>query len=249
VFVESFKSYLGQKLVGVYLHGSLAMGCFNPASSDVDVLVVVADKLNRDEKRTLSQLLLQISGQVRLEMSVVTLQSLQTFYHPSLYELHFSGSNKEGFERGYVDLTTEKTDPDLAAHFVITKARGICLYGQPIVNVFPDFPKRDYLDSIVTDAETSYKNIVARPDEGECSVPTYGVLNFCRILAFMEQGLMMSKLEGGHWGVEHLPVQYRPVIQEALEEYQASGTADRVDCKLLKQFANYARAEIQRNSK
>ncbi|HJW82735.1 MAG TPA: hypothetical protein VJ754_00380, partial [Anaerolineae bacterium] len=31
---------LGENLVGVYLHGSLALGCFNPAQSGVDLLVV-----------------------------------------------------------------------------------------------------------------------------------------------------------------------------------------------------------------
>ena len=40
--VDLFKEELGSHLVGVYLHGSLAMGCFNPEASDVDLLVVAA---------------------------------------------------------------------------------------------------------------------------------------------------------------------------------------------------------------
>ena len=32
---------LGDTLVGVYLHGSAAMGCYHPAHSDLDLLVVV----------------------------------------------------------------------------------------------------------------------------------------------------------------------------------------------------------------
>lgn len=42
--VELFKEELGGNLVGIYLHGSLAMGCFNPDTSDVDLLLVVRDK-------------------------------------------------------------------------------------------------------------------------------------------------------------------------------------------------------------
>jgi hypothetical protein len=44
---------------------------------------------------------------------------------PTPYELHFSPDNKQAFENESVDLTGSKTDPDLAAHFVITKERGM----------------------------------------------------------------------------------------------------------------------------
>src|SRR5215471_7750836 len=54
---------LSQKLRGVYLHGSLALGCFNPVRSDVDVLVVVAGPLQLDEKLRLVDLLLSVSAE------------------------------------------------------------------------------------------------------------------------------------------------------------------------------------------
>jgi len=38
-FVERNKEILEDSLVGIYLHGSAAMGCFNPAKSDIDLLV------------------------------------------------------------------------------------------------------------------------------------------------------------------------------------------------------------------
>ena len=33
---------LGQNLLGIYLHGSLALGGFQPSRSDIDVIVVIA---------------------------------------------------------------------------------------------------------------------------------------------------------------------------------------------------------------
>ena len=35
--VDLFKEELGDNLVGIYLHGSLAMGRFNPDTSDIDL--------------------------------------------------------------------------------------------------------------------------------------------------------------------------------------------------------------------
>ncbi|MDD6156298.1 MAG: nucleotidyltransferase domain-containing protein [Lachnospiraceae bacterium] len=46
-FVIQSRKILGDNLTGVYLHGSAAMGCFNPEESDIDLLVVVKDALSQ----------------------------------------------------------------------------------------------------------------------------------------------------------------------------------------------------------
>ena len=40
-FVEKTKEILKDRLTGIYLHGSAAMGCFNSGKSDVDLIIVV----------------------------------------------------------------------------------------------------------------------------------------------------------------------------------------------------------------
>lgn len=40
--VSTLRDHLGAELIGVYLHGSLAMDAFDPGRSDVDVLAVCA---------------------------------------------------------------------------------------------------------------------------------------------------------------------------------------------------------------
>ena len=40
-FVEKSKEILQDNLVGVYLHGSAVMGCYNPANSDIDLIVEI----------------------------------------------------------------------------------------------------------------------------------------------------------------------------------------------------------------
>ena len=40
-FLRACLDCMGGNLVGVYLHGSAAMGCFHPARSDLDYLVVL----------------------------------------------------------------------------------------------------------------------------------------------------------------------------------------------------------------
>lgn len=59
---ESWKTHAGESLVGVYLHGSVALGAFQPASGDLGVLVVVKDALTIETKLKIAQDLLEIDG-------------------------------------------------------------------------------------------------------------------------------------------------------------------------------------------
>ena len=49
--------------------------------------------------------------------------------------------------------------------------------------------------------------------------PTYMILNLCRVLAYKEDELILSKQEGGKWGLENVPEIYHPLILQALNEY------------------------------
>ena len=42
---------LGDNLLGIYLHGSLALGGFQPGRSDIDVIVVTAHMMDLEAKR------------------------------------------------------------------------------------------------------------------------------------------------------------------------------------------------------
>src|SRR5262249_53046683 len=237
------RALLGDELIGIYLHGSLAMNSFNPVSSDIDFLIVVKDQLSLADKREDSKILIELSDKAPakgFEMSVITLGSLKHFKYPTPYELHFANSIKQDFEDGKVDFATNKTDPDLAAHFVITRARGVALYGPPVIDIFPDVPKKYYLQSIASDAEWSFNDVTNGPDGKKGEVSIYAVLNFCRVLAFINQGLICSKREGGEWALQHLPIEYAQLIQESLKEYAKTGIAEPVEISLLKQFARYA---------
>lgn len=244
--VTGFSKSLGKNLVGIYLHGSLAMGCFNPDSSDIDILIIVENSLSLKTKRDLGKSLLGLlkNNPQKIDLSILLLESLKKFKHPTPFEFHFSDEHKAAFLNETINLRTRKKDPDLAAHLVITKKHGIVLLGKPIKDLFLDIPDKDYLDSIARDSKWSYNNIKDGPDRGKCGVPSYAVLNFCRVLAFTRARLVLSKINGAEWAIENLPSKYHPIIKEALNEYSKNGSSKKVNCRLLKQFAEYSYQEI-----
>lgn len=246
---EGYLDILKNNLIGIYIHGSIAMNCFNPKLSDVDFLVIVKDKLDIDSKKKIIKLLLDLSDSnptTRLEMSIVLQTTLRKFEYPTPFELHYSNEWKQNYKNGKVDYTKENKDPDLAAHLVITKERGMCLVGKPISEVFFEVPEKYYLKSIIHDSERSLDNISKGPDIGTCTVPTYAVLNLCRVFAFIDDGIITSKSEGGEWGLKNLPQKYRPIIQQALNKYTCNEVVKNVEAKTLKQFAIYAKNRFKK---
>jgi streptomycin 3"-adenylyltransferase len=58
---QEFKTRLAGNLLGIYLHGSLAMNCFNPLRSDIDLLVVTRSGMSLEKKREKAESLLENS--------------------------------------------------------------------------------------------------------------------------------------------------------------------------------------------
>ncbi len=235
-FVEQSKIILRDDLVGVYLHGSAVMGCFNPEKSDVDLIVVVERPLTDPVKRTYMDTVIRCSavGPAKgIEMSVVLREVCRPFVYPTPYELHYSAGHLKRYEEDPDDYIREMngTDKDLAAHFTIINKRGKCLYGAPIEAVFAEVPGSDYLDSLWYDVEGAPEEII--------QYPMYLTLNLARVLAYKEEGLILSKKEGGEWAIGNLPAEYHPLIKDALREYAESADVA-YDEALAVRYAEYA---------
>jgi len=105
------------------------------------------------------------------------------------------------------------TDQDLAAHFVITKNRGIVLYGKAISEVFGEIPSEAYLYSIKSDIMDLQDDVIDNP--------IYIILNLCRVLSYVKDGLVLSKKEGGEWVLKNIDGKYRGLIKDALVFYSS----------------------------
>lgn len=215
---DAYQSILGSKLTGIYVHGSLAFGCFRWDVSDIDFLVVVREPLTLSQKEALIAKLLELDDYAPpkgLEMSVVLEQVCTSFRYPTPFELHFSNAHKSRCRENLAEYcrTMNGTDPDLAAHITVIHRVGYALYGKPIPEVFGPVPKEAYLDSILGD--------IADASEAITQQPVYCILNLCRVLAYLEEGLVLSKEQGGYWGISHLP-EHAALIRSALDTYTQS---------------------------
>ena len=241
--LTTFQQLLSNNLTGIYLHGSLAMGCFNPQRSDIDLLVVTQHGMSVETKRDVVRCLLAYSlSPAPVEISFLVEQDIQPFEHPLLFDLHYSESWREQYTRVLADGAwrsrndEKKRDPDLAAHITVTRARGICLVGKPILDVLPAVPPANYIASIVGD----FRDALAERED----MPVYFTLNACRVLAYLREGHIYSKDEGGTWALRTLPTELRGVVQQALDIYRGNRADAPFDEFVLSQFAQYMEQNI-----
>ncbi|WP_034438981.1 aminoglycoside adenylyltransferase domain-containing protein [Clostridium ihumii] len=205
-----------RNLIGVYLHGSSVMGCFNPTKSDLDILFVVESAITDIQKKMFMDVIIALNDNAPakgIEMSIVRSEYCKNFVYPTPFDLHFSNMHLNWYKSNpteYIEKMNGK-DPDLAAHFVITKNRGIVLYGKPINDVFGEIPSEAYLDSIKRDIADSQDEVIDNS--------IYIILNLCRVLAYVQDRLVLSKKEGGEWGIKNIDGKYQGLIKEALACY------------------------------
>lgn len=246
-FVRDTRTILGENLTGIYLHGSLALGCFNPERSDIDLLVVTRQPMAPETKRLMSGLMLAQSGAPSpLEASWVLESELKRWRHPFPYDLHFSESWRSRFEANLnrldweMWLSREKLDRDLAAHFtILTRRGGVVLYGPPVQQVFPAVPAADYIDSLLADFEPCRDKIEENP--------VYSVLNMLRIYWYLKEGQISSKEEAGRWGVKTLPESdLRTTAAIALDLYAGAELTGNFTPEGLLRFARFMDAEVER---
>lgn len=232
--VEKSRQIFKENLTGIYLHGSMAMGCFHPVKSDIDLIVVVREQITDQQKLQFMNHIVELNAAAPakgIELNIVMEKDCRDFLYPTPFTLHFSSAHLQWFLDNPEDYIQKMNgvDKDLAAHFTIIKNYGMVLCGAEIDDVFADVPRNAYIDSIWFDIENAKEEITENP--------VYVILNLCRVAAFLKNDLIVSKKQGGEWALQSLPAQYQPLISLALQSY-ASGDDIEIDQTEAQKFAD-----------
>ncbi|GLV55328.1 streptomycin 3''-adenylyltransferase [Dictyobacter sp. S3.2.2.5] len=217
--LDEFQHILGDNLLGIYLGGSLAAGGFNPERSDINLLVVTARELEAENKRKIIELLLRVSRTpAPLDITFVVEQAIHNLPQPLPVDWHYDESLREDYKHALHNTgdtqwngTTPPNDR-LIIELATLRQYGICLYGEPVAEAIPAVPQEVFRSALIR----YLQDIKAHPLQDPISF----VLDTSRGLAYLREGLFLSKRDGGTWGLTHLPEQYRPLLQQVQAIYQ-----------------------------
>jgi streptomycin 3"-adenylyltransferase len=206
---------LGPALIGVYLHGSGALGGWSPERSDVDLLGVVARPLERRAKKVISARLnhpsLACPAPAGLELSLVTVAVAADPPKRPPFELHLSTGPSPQTHLGGPDAT----DPDLLLHFAVCRRAGVAVAGPDPLGVFAEPPRAWLLERAAAELRWAVRH----------GTFAYRVLTACRAWRYLEDDVLGSKVESGRWAR----------LQLASGTEESVGTAALVDAAVAAQ--------------
>ena len=214
---ERYVSLLTANLVGIYLHGSLAAGCFQWDRSGIDFLVVVREPLTVEKKIALVETLYALTPDAPPEgfaMSVMLEKYCRDIPYPIPYELHYSQRYQREYERSARSFCERMhgEEPELTAAILTLHSYGAVIHGPSIPRVFDQVRREDALCAI--------RAIISQAADHLHEKPVYYVLNLCRGVAYLREGLALSKREGGEWALKNMASAHQRVIQAALNAYE-----------------------------
>lgn len=214
--LDIWKKHLNDQLIGVYLHGSIALNAFVLESSDIDLLIVVEDSLDIPTKLAIARDIIEIDGKpCPLEMSAVRLSDVNPWKTPGNCVFHYSDCWRDKLVerlsnpnvKCYV-VDNEFPDPDVTSYIKLIYQCGINLYGQGIKEVFSDISDEDFWKAISEDIDNYNFHDYA---------PRYlasNILILGRILSFKETRRILSKYDAGLWMIDCVPdkLKYLPKL-------------------------------------
>ncbi len=217
---------LGDALCGLYVYGSLATGAYHRERSDIDLIAVSAGELSAREREALARTLLRLSDsrptRGDIEISVVAQQHARNFSHPVPCEIRYNRGLHEAIRRRRIDYSGTVAGVDLAAPVIELRERGVALVGPPASALFGPVPWHAYMGALQADFECAR--------ERASSDPVYAVLGACRVLHGATDRRMtpLNKDEAASWALANVPHEHQSVINDALQLYRGTKTADDV---------------------
>jgi hypothetical protein len=220
----------GDRVVGVYTTGSLALGDYRPGRSDIDLMAVVDGSQDLDLRR---QLVRQLDHRV-LHCPAAGLEfvlyPLTTVSRPTL-----DAGYLINFNTGAALPPVASFDPGEGPAFwypidrAITRQSGAALYGPPALQLFAAFPFNDLLQVVITSVE-------AQSDPQEGHLLDNAVLNGCRGLSFAQDHRWYAKVDAAE---QTLPMagEFAPLVSAAIGSFEfGRQTATALDPDTVRAF-------------
>lgn len=206
--LHRIQTILGDKLVGLYLYGSLVAGDFDMGISDIDLVSVTLSEIDENEFDQLDRMHQDFVSQNetwkdRLEIAYVSMAALKTYrQHASNIAVISPGEPFHVKEAG----------KDWLLNWYVVRENGVTLFGPPPETIIDPITKEVYTQA-VKDQAREWREWMERGRTRPSQA--YVILTMCRALYAYRNGEQASKKQAALWAQKELP-QWAPLIGNAL---------------------------------
>ncbi|KFN02005.1 DUF4111 domain-containing protein [Bacillus clarus] len=205
--VEFKKFFSDEKLVGVYVYGSIALGAFHIETSDIDFVAVINDYVNEAEKQQLVELHKKLSDSTlgkRMDGMYIPLADLGK-YNDEINEYVYCAEGKADIGHWDINGVTWWT----------LKNQGITVTGKEAEDLPFQIKWDDVVNTMKYNVEHYWSEKAKRPylffieEWVESAVVTMG-----RILYTLDHKTIVSKDRGLQYMLELYPQKWEPLLKE-----------------------------------
>jgi hypothetical protein len=231
---------LSDNLVGVYLRGSLALGDFIPATSDIDALVVTERPVGEAEFAVLADLHARLAASShtyanRLEIAYVDRAAWRRYRpglrHPSLGQ-------------GETLAWAEHRDNWILERWTVREC-GVALLG-PEPQALTDPIAAGEIRAAVRARLRDWADWAEQVDDPEWQLPrahkAYVVETMCRALAARQGGRLLSKPRAVAWALAALPEPWRSTVERS-QAWRTDSTVDPAIVAEVRDFVRWAASD------
>lgn len=206
--LSQIRYILQEKLVGLYLYGSLVTGDFDHAVSDIDLMAVTASEISHGELDELHKMHRQLALQNpewdnRIEIAYLSLTALRTFRtHRSPIAIISPGEPFHVKEAGI----------DWLINWYVIRENGVALFGPASKSIIDPITQEEYVQAVRKQAAEWVEYIT---HSQELKFQAYAILTMCRAFYTSENGEQVSKLHAAQWAQTELP-EWADLIRRAI---------------------------------
>ncbi len=232
------QAILGEKLVGLYLYGSLVMGDFDEDISDIDLLAAMTCDLDEAAFAALDTmhktLVTTYKWEDRLEIAYLSVEGLKTFR---------SKSSPIGIIHPGEPFHMVEAGHDWMINWYVVRNNGQTLVGSPPEAVIAPITTEEFIETVKVHArwwQTRIDDMEQRKEQA------YAILTLCRALYTVKNAEQVSKIQAASWVANEYP-DWAPTIQNAVKWRKAwREPVENASATLpeVRQFVEFATGQI-----
>ena len=243
LLLSSMQAVLGDRLVGLYLGGSLALGDFDPGRSDIDFVAVTADELPPEMVAALREMHARLwdtgsKWAMKLDGSYVPQQVIRRWTSDHAPCPFVEGDRFEATVQGSAVIQRH-----------IIREHGVVIAGPDPHTLIDPVDADGLRDAMREMLEKWWRPLLDDPDWLQTSQnQPFAILTMCRTLYTLEHGVVASKPVTAQWAQGALGEQWAALIEWALawspdtESNQLTSTLKLIQYT-LKRYAQYEDSE------
>lgn len=209
LLLSEIQKILGNKLIGLYLYGSLVWGDFDYEISDIDLLAATATDIDDREFNALKQMHDDFARQYqkwdnRIEVQYFSLLGLKTFKSQS--------SNMANISPGE-PFHIIKAGKEWLMNWYFVQDYGVTLFGPSLKTLIEPITKEEFIQAVREHAEQWREHVTHTRNFPPYQA--YAILTLCRALYTYKNGEQVSKKQAALWAEKQLS-EWSTLIQNAL---------------------------------